>query len=181
MQRAMVTALGLVGTPKASLSPMLTPVSWCSPSVTGLGYPTTRTPSALGSDTIQGQAQNDQGKTEEREPHAGSPEVGVGQNTTGFLWPCLLFRGNDKRSCTWENPFPCLSPCQRVRDRDTALEEGNHSGYNPWPRALTSTPSAMQTHIHHTVPNTRPSILLLQLVTQGYENPRATVVPLHRH
>lgn len=118
MQRAMMTALGLAGTPKASLSPMLTPGSWCSPSVTGLGCPTARAPTALGSDTIQGQVQSDQGETEEREPHARSPEVGVGQNTMDFLWPCLPFRGNNKRPCSWENPFPCFSRCQRARDRD---------------------------------------------------------------
>lgn len=72
-----MTALGLAGTLKASLSPMLTPVSWCSPSATGLGCPTTRTPPALGSDTIQAKVQADEGKTKEREPHAGSPEVGI--------------------------------------------------------------------------------------------------------
>lgn len=75
----MMTALGLAGTPKASLS-----LSSADPSITvfspttGLGCPTTRTPPALGSATIQGQVQSDQGETEEREPGAGSPEVGAG-------------------------------------------------------------------------------------------------------
>lgn len=82
-QRAMMMALGLARTSEASLCPVLTPISWCSPRFTGLGCATTRPPPALGSGTIQGQVQSDQGETEEREPDAGSTEVGTGSPQVG--------------------------------------------------------------------------------------------------
>lgn len=85
--------LGLAGAPGASLLPPDSPRLTGLLSLTGLGCPTTSSPPALGTSTLQGPSEGHQREDEERESHTGCPEVGGGLCWEGLLHSSSLLGG----------------------------------------------------------------------------------------
>ncbi|GAB1295807.1 Polycystic kidney disease protein 1-like 1 [Apodemus speciosus] len=92
------------------------------------GCPATRTPPALGSDAIQGQAQSDQGETEEREPHVGRPEPGVLGGQWHLIGPAIIkqLKVSGGTACTPPRPFSePVEDALPMHSRDLDLENRN--------------------------------------------------------